>query len=131
MVPRAETISYDVLPMRDSAPAPLPPDTTGRGATVIFLQRRLSSLLDTFPNISTGLRNTIDLYRSLRGRAERLVQPIFRRTAGIHNAASSRSQFIPLLAALYAGKSTAVINLQMSTLFLLLSEAKSKGVSGR
>lgn len=81
-----------MLPMQDSAPVLGPPDTTDSGTTTIFLQRRWWSLVDTFPNTSIVLRNTVDLYKGLHGRAERLI---FRCTAEIHNAPSSLSVYSP------------------------------------
>lgn len=130
-VPRAETISDDVLLTWHSAPLLVPPDTSDRGTTIIFLQTRRWPLLDTFPSISRVLRNTVDLYKSLHGRAEKLVQLIFRCTAEIRNTWGSLSPFILLLAALYTGKQIALITLQKSTPSLLLSEAKSNRVFGR
>lgn len=68
-----------------------------RGTTTIFLQRRWWSLLDTFPNTSIVLRNTVDLYKGLHGRAERLIS---RCTAEIHNALSSLSVYPPFSSSL-------------------------------
>lgn len=94
-VPPAETVSYDAPPMREPAPVLVPPATADRGATTISTISPWGSLRDTFPKISTALRNTGGLHESPQGRAERLGQLIFRCAAEIHNAWSSLSVYPP------------------------------------
>lgn len=129
MVPGAGTVSHNVLPRRDSAPVLVPPATADMGTATIATVSPWWPLLDTFPSISITLRNTVDLYKSLHGRGEWLVQLVFRALQKF-TLLTSPSQLILPLAALYAGKQIALMTLQMATLSLLLSEAKSTRASG-